>query len=128
MTAIVNIDIDQGATYRETITIHQSGTLNQDEVDRLTAAEVAALGVVNLTGATIEGKIRERFDDISSLADFVIDNRDDVNGTFDMSLTYQITDALDFNRAFYDIEITYSATDRQRELSGIVRLIRGVTT
>ncbi len=127
MTAIHKIEIAQGATFREQIILYSGGTLNQDEIDRLTVTEVQALTAVDLTGATITGKIRERFDDVSSLVDFTIENRDDVNGTFDITLTSLVTDVLDFDRAMYDIEVTYVGGDVGRELQGRVTFNRGVT-
>jgi len=125
--ATQNIELVQGMTFREQIILYQGGTLTQDEIDRLTVAEVQALSKVDLNGATIEAKLRERFDDATSLADFTIENRVDSTGTFDLVMVHTVTDTLDFERALYDIEIAYGGTDKRRELQGIVTFNRGVT-
>lgn len=112
--ATYNITVEQGATWRKTITIKDNQT---------------PAVVINLTGCTIAAQIRERYDDASPLASFTIENQDLVNGKFDLVLPYATTEALDIDgdAALWDLEVLFTDGDKKRYLQGSVTFNREVT-
>ena len=99
---VLDITIEQGATFRLSVTVEDDQTI-----------PVA----IDLTGTTIEAQVRRRFDSASVLATFTIENRDDVNGKFDIVLPYATTETIDEN-GVWDLEILYTNGDKVRYIKG----------
>lgn len=110
-----NILIQQGADFIQQLTIY---TVNPDG----TRGDPQ-----DLTGCTIRGMVRIRFEDTDPIATFVIQETDLANGTFTLTLSNTVTAALDFQTGVYDVEVQYPNTVVDRVLQGTVVFSREVT-
>jgi len=112
--AKLDLTIEQGATFRKAFTLKNSDTLI----------------AIDLTGWTIEAKIRKRFADAAALVTFTvaISNQGTNPGEFTMSLTATQTSALPYDdKWYYDVEALKPDTDKDRILQGRVTVSPEVT-
>lgn len=94
-----NLVIDQGATFTHDIALKYA---NNDARD--------------LSGYTGSGKIKKWYSYSNAEVDFTVSIPTPTNGIVSISLTAVQTDALDFGRFVYDVEIDSSGTvERIRE-------------
>jgi len=106
-----NILIQQGADYIQPITMRDSLT------------QVAT----DLTGCTVRGQVRQRFEDTDALASFVVNYDDLPNGKFTLTISNTVTAALKFDTGVYDVELVYPSGVVDRILQGKVVLSQEVT-
>lgn len=102
---ILNITIEQGATFRLGVTIKDDQATPQ---------------AIDLTDTVIEAQIRKRHDS-TLIAAFTVDNRVDLSGTFDLVLAYATTEAIEED-GVWDLEILYTTGDKYRYLKGSVTI------
>lgn len=106
-----NITIEQGSDF----------VLQMQVKDSVTKA------VVDLSGCTARGMIREKFTDLTPLATFTFTAGDLTQGQFSMSLTHVTTTTLTFAKGVYDIELVYPSGLVDRILQGNAVLSLEVT-
>lgn len=92
---------------------------------RLTDPETGA--PLDYTGATATGMLRVSFSDILEAGVFTCVFTDALNGVLRVSMTAEETAALDFAKAFYDIEVLDALGVRRKVLRGKVTLIKEAT-
>ena len=99
---LLNILVEQGATFSKTLTIYSSGTTP-----------------LNLTGKTLRGKMRYKHQDASACATFTFTaaNQSTNPGVVTMALSATETDAITQTRAVYDVELVDGTT--------VTRLLEG---
>jgi len=82
---------------------------------------------VDLTGAEVRGMVRIRFDDENPIATFTVDTADLATGSFTVTLPNAVTEVLDFETAFYDIEVEKTDGTVDRVVQGRVVFSKEVT-
>jgi len=115
---LLDLVIEQGVTFGMTITVKDStGT------------------VINITGYTFRGKIKESAQDVSATEDFTCTITDAVNGVFTVGLTAAETAALaatgdtydEYSSYVYDIEMVSATSEVTRLLNGAISVSPEVT-
>ena len=110
MAVKANIVIDQGADFSSTITVTDS-----------------AGDALDLTGYTGSGQIRKHYTS-NTATDFTISfSSPRTSGAITLSLSRDVTSAMDAGRYVYDVEITSSANTRSRLVEGIATVTPEVT-
>ena len=109
MASILNIFIDQGATFTTTVTVTDS---NGD--------------AVNLSGYSVAAQIRKTFLSSSATA-FTASISNASSGEITISLTDTQTTALEAGRFVYDVLITASGGTKTRVVEGQVTVNPSVT-
>lgn len=109
---LYNFTIEQGATFRRTITWHD----------------------VDLTGFTARLHARRQIPDTDTVLDLASGNEltitpdnPDPDSTIEIELTDEETAALDFDTAHYDLELESAGGEVTRLLYGVITLSREVT-
>ncbi len=109
-----NLTIEQGATFKKSVTIKESTTgLPRD-----------------LTGYTVRGMVRATYEDPAPIVTFLCLITAPTTGVFTFELDSIATKQLDFETAVYDIELvqTYSNPENvERVMQGNVYLSKEVT-
>ena len=82
---------------------------------------------VNLTGCTIAAAAKLDLCDAAAYITFTIQNTNLTLGQFNIKLTAGQTAALDFDVAYYNVQITYADTTVETVLSGRVVLQKKAT-
>lgn len=103
--------------------IYQGSTLRM--VLRLTDPENGE--PLDYTGATARGKLRVAYTDASPAGEFTCAFTDAANGVLSVSMTDEATAALNFTKAFYDIEVETSGGEVRQVLRGTVTLKKEAT-
>ena len=99
---LLNILVEQGATFQKTLTVYTTGN-----------------SAMNLTGKTLRGKMRYRYQDSTPAATFTftLANQGTNPGVATMTLTATETDLLTQTKAVYDVELVDGTT--------VTRLLEG---
>lgn len=105
-TGCFNIQIDQGSTYSQNLTLTDS-----------------SLVPINLSGYDVRGQIRRRYSSTTGLENFTASVISEPSGIISISLTDDQTAALPVSMLGYDIEI-YTSGDAtvERILNGKVEI------
>ena len=111
MAGILNLTIDQGATYTNTFTIYQA--------DGTTA--------MNLTGYTVASQLRKNYTSTAYTAFTSVLVSPHTSGRITMSLTATQTAAIKAGYYYYDVEITNSAGTVTRVMEGKIHFKPNVT-
>lgn len=109
MAVILNLTIDQGATFSKTFTIYATDTT-----------------VLNLTGYTIRGEMRKAYA-ASTSQEFTISCPEPTTGVVTISLTATQTAALTAGKYVYDVETSSPAGTVSRTLQGNATVTPEVT-
>lgn len=104
-----NILVQQGATFFKQVSLK--------DVDGVP---------VDLTGATIQGQIRENYDSDTSIA-FSTSITDEAGGVFTLTIADETTSTITFDRGVYDVEVHYLDGTVDRLLQGSVVVSKEVT-
>lgn len=106
---ILDLVIEQGTTFGMTITVKDANDT-----------------VINITGYTFRGKIKESAQDATAVEEFTCTITDAVNGQFTVGLTATETAALVATGAAYDSYTSYTYDIEMVDSSGAVtRLLNG---
>jgi hypothetical protein len=109
-----NLTIEQGATFKKSVTINNATT-----------------GLVrDLTGYTVRGMVRLSYDDVTPIATFTCIISAPLTGVFTFELSSVITAALDFEVAVYDLELVQTGSSPEnveRIMQGNVYLSKEAT-
>jgi len=108
-----NFKIEQGATFNNTITY-----------------EDASGNKINLSGATITLKAKDNRSDTNFVINLSVGNgitlSNPSQGEFSISIPAATTASYDWNRAFYDLDITLSGVVT-RLLQGQIQIVKSVS-
>lgn len=104
-----NITIKQGSDFFLPIAIRVNGTL------------------VDLTGCTIRGSVKQRYTDENPAATFVVTSSDLPNGRFTLAIPNAVTSTLSFDAGVYDVEVEYPSEVVDRILEGRAVVTKEVT-
>ena len=108
-----NFKIEQGATFNNTITY-----------------EDASGNKINLSGATITLKAKDNRSDTNFVLNLSVGNgitlSNPSQGEFSISIPAATTASYDWNRAFYDLDITLSGVVT-RLLQGQIQIVKSVS-
>ena len=85
---IVNLTIDQGATFSKTLTVTTDGTTTY-----------------NISGLTLQAQLRKSYDSSSASATFTCTIVDGAAGSYKLVLSAADTTALAAGRYIYDVEL-----------------------
>jgi hypothetical protein len=109
-----NLTIEQGATFKKSVTIKEATTgLPRD-----------------LTGYTVRGQIRATYEDVAPLTAFNCIITTPASGVFTFELPTDTTKILDFEVAVYDLELVQTASfpeNVERIMQGNVYLSKEAT-
>jgi len=111
MAGILNLTIDQGTTYTNTITVYQS--------DGTTPT--------NLTGYTVAAQLRKNYTSTAYTAFTCALQSPYTSGKITMSLTATQTAGIKAGYYYYDVEITNSAGTVTRVMEGKIHMKPNVT-
>jgi hypothetical protein len=109
MAIISNLTVDQGSTFKANIDVTDSDG-----------------NTLNLAGYTVAGQIRKSYYSLTAI-DFNAFVSNVSNGTIQIELTAEQTNAMRSGRYVYDIEITSAGGEITRVLEGQVEVTPGVT-
>lgn len=110
MAIYSNLIIDQGSDFSATITV--------EDIDG---------NIVNVSGYTVEGKIKKNYESLTSVQFGVTSPITSTDGTIEITLTDTQTKAMEAGRYVYDVEIISSGGVTTRVLEGQVEVTPGVT-
>lgn len=82
---------------------------------------------VDYTGFTARGMMRVNYNDVTPAGVFTCEFTDPAAGVLELRMTDAETAALNFTKAFYDIEVEDSAGKVEQILRGQVTLFRNAT-
>lgn len=106
-----NINIYQGTTFRMVL--------------RLSNPETGE--AIDYTGSTARGMLRVSYADAAPAGTFTCAFTDAANGVLLVSMTDEQTAALNFNKAFYDIEVEDAGGNVRQVLRGVATLYKEAT-
>ena len=110
MAAKANILIDQGTDFSTTLTV--------------TADDGS---ITDLTGYSANGHIRKHYTSTTATVFTCTFGSPRTDGQLTISLSRDITDAMEAGRYVYDVELTSSANTRSRLVEGVVTVTPQVT-
>ena len=111
MAAYIELLIDQGATFTNTLTITDDLT-NQP---------------VNVDSYIVTSQLRRSYYSMNASANLACSITDGVNGVITMSMTAANTSLLQAGRYVFDVKAIVDANTTNRLLEGIVTVLPGVT-
>lgn len=111
MAAYVELYMDQGSTFENTLTI----------TDDVTNASV------NIAGYSFSSQMRRSYYSVNATADIVCTIADAANGVVVMSLAAANTSNIKAGRYLFDLESVNTLNNTSRILEGIITVTPGVT-
>lgn len=103
--------------------IYQGSTLSL--VLRLSDPETGQ--ALDFTGFTARGMMRVKYDDAAPAGVFTCEFTDEATGVVSVSMTAAETAALNFSKAYYDIEVVAPGGSVRQVLRGQVTLLKEAT-
>ena len=107
---IINLTIDQGATFSKTLTVTTDGT-----------------ATYNISGLTLQAQMRKSYDSSSASATFTCTIVDGAVGSYKLVLSAADTTALDSGRYVYDVELILADSTYDKVHSGIATVMPEAT-
>ena len=107
---IVNLTIDQGATFSKTLTVTTDGTTTY-----------------NISGLTLQAQLRKSYDSSSASATFTCTIVDGSVGSYSRNLSAADTTALAAGRYVYDCELILADSTYDKVHSGIATILPEAT-
>ena len=107
---VVNLTIDQGATFSKTLTVTTDGTTTY-----------------NISGLTLQAQLRKSYDSSSASATFTCTIVDGSVGSYSLNLSAADTTALAAGRFVFDVELILADSTYDKVHSGIATVLPEAT-